>query len=111
MLFATACRGVVQLFSVVRQQQKSLESQLNKAGSSERKRDKVMKSLDKRAFLDILMGHSHSEPVDSPIKLEAELKVRRAYMQMRTLKVPCSFCISLDYVAGGEAPYMACSTR
>lgn len=69
-----ATRGVVQLFNAVRQQQKSLESQLNEAGSSERKRDKVMKSLDKRAFLDILMGHSHSEPVDSPIKLEAELK-------------------------------------
>ncbi|XP_023704847.1 RRP15-like protein isoform X2 [Cryptotermes secundus] len=71
-----ATRGVVQLFNAVRQQQKSLESQLNEAGSSERKRDKVMKSLDKRAFLDILMGHSHSEPVDSSIKLEAELKIQ-----------------------------------
>ncbi|PNF36495.1 hypothetical protein B7P43_G15881 [Cryptotermes secundus] len=73
-----ATRGVVQLFNAVRQQQKSLESQLNEAGSSERKRDKVMKSLDKRAFLDILMGHSHSEPVDSSIKLEAELKEEKS---------------------------------
>lgn len=73
-----AYRGVVQLFNAVRQQQKSLEGQLKEAGSSERKRDKVMKSLDKRAFIDILLGSSRSEPVDSPVKLEAEIKVRRA---------------------------------
>jgi hypothetical protein len=82
-----ARRGVVQLFNAVNRQQKSLESQLNEAGASERKRDKVIRSLDKRAFIDILMGHSHSEAVDSPVKLEAELKVRRVYIQMRTLHV------------------------
>jgi hypothetical protein len=104
-----ARRGVVQLFNAVRQQQKSLESQLNEAGSSERKRDKVMKSLNKQAFIEILRGHSHSEPVDSSVKSGAELKVRKAYIQMMTLQVPCSdCCISLNYVAG-EAPYMACS--
>jgi hypothetical protein len=84
---AVAYRGVVQLFNAVRQQQKTLESQLKDAGSSEVKRDKVMKSLDKRAFLDILMGRSCSEPVDSPVKMEAETKVRRAGTKTCSLKV------------------------
>jgi uncharacterized protein Smg (DUF494 family) len=106
-----AYRGVVLLFNAVRQQQKNLECQLKEAGSSERKRDKVMKSLDKRAFIDILMGSSCSEPVDSPVKLEAEMKVRWAQTQTCSLKVECKgFFIFLDYVAegGGTAPYMAC---
>ncbi|XP_069681961.1 RRP15-like protein [Periplaneta americana] len=70
-----ATKGVVQLFNAVRQQQKMLESHLKEAGSSERKKDKILKSLDKRAFLDVLMGASHSEPVDNPVKLETEIKV------------------------------------
>ncbi|PSN36427.1 hypothetical protein C0J52_11662 [Blattella germanica] len=49
-------------------QQKTLDSQLQKAGGSERKREKVMKSLDKRSFLNVLMGAAPSEPVDSPVK-------------------------------------------
>jgi hypothetical protein len=80
-----AHRGVVQLFNAVDQQQKRLESQLKEAGGSEIKRDKVMRSLDKRAFIDILMGHSHSEAVDSPVKLEAKLKVS-AYLRSASTK-------------------------
>jgi hypothetical protein len=68
----------MQLFNAVCQQQKSLEHQLKEAGSLERKRDKVMKSLDKRAFISILMGSSCSESVDNPVKCEAERKVGRA---------------------------------
>jgi hypothetical protein len=105
-------RGVVQLFNAVDQQQKRLESQLNGAGGSERKRDKVIRSLDKRAFIDILMGHSHSEAVDSPVKLEAEPKVR-AYTQMTDLHctylVVAAAVMSLNCVAGRDAPYVACS--
>ncbi|XP_021936190.1 RRP15-like protein isoform X2 [Zootermopsis nevadensis] len=82
-----ATRGVVQLFNAVRQQQKSLECQLKEAGSSERKRDKVMKSLDKRAFIDILLGSSRSEPVDSPVKLEAEIKREEEEEQYNTWHV------------------------
>lgn len=77
----------MQLFNAVRQQQKNLEARLKEAGSSERMRDKVMKSIDKRAFLDILMGHSRSEPVDSPVKLEAEMKVQESETQTRSFKV------------------------
>ncbi|XP_059475213.1 RRP15-like protein [Neocloeon triangulifer] len=55
-----ATRGVIQLLNAVRKQQKDVESQLEEAGSSERKRDKVLKSVDKNSFLDILMGTSKS---------------------------------------------------
>ena len=51
-----ATRGVVQLFNAVREQQKSLKTQLDKAGLSTTKRDKVFKNLDKDAFLDVLSG-------------------------------------------------------
>ena len=51
-----ATRGVVQLFNAVRDQQKSLKTQLDKAGRSETKRDKVYKNLDKDAFLEVLSG-------------------------------------------------------
>ena len=51
-----ATRGVVQLFNAVRDQQKTLKSQLDKAGRSTTKRDKVFKNLDKGAFLEVLSG-------------------------------------------------------
>ncbi len=44
----------MQLFNAVRKQQKSLEEKLKEVGSSELKRDKVLKSVSKGDFLDIL---------------------------------------------------------
>jgi len=64
-----ATRGMVQLFNAVRQHQQNLDSQVK-----EKKKDKLVKPLDKRAFLDILMGHSQSESVGSSFKLEADIK-------------------------------------
>merc|ERR1712141_36012 len=55
-----ATRGVVQLFNAVRDQQKSLKTQLDKAGLSITKRDKVYKNLDKDAFLEVLSGKKRS---------------------------------------------------
>ncbi|KAL8598250.1 hypothetical protein ACOMHN_035200 [Nucella lapillus] len=54
MLQKIATRGVVQLFNAVRQQQSSIKEQMNEAGSSVRRRDKVGKSLSKKNFLDLL---------------------------------------------------------
>lgn len=56
-------RGVVQLFNAVKQQQLDLDKKLSEAGPLERKREKVLKSIDKSAFLDGLMGGSKSIPV------------------------------------------------
>ena len=51
-----ATRGVVQLFNAVREQQKSLKVQLDEAGKSIRKREKVFKNIDREGFLDVLDG-------------------------------------------------------
>ncbi|XP_044729799.1 RRP15-like protein [Chrysoperla carnea] len=67
-----ATRGVVQLFNAVRTQQKDIAVKLKEAGPLERKREKVLKNIDKRAFLDVLMGNSKSESVDNPVKSDED---------------------------------------
>ncbi|XP_014676211.1 PREDICTED: RRP15-like protein [Priapulus caudatus] len=67
-LARTATRGVVQLFNAVRQQQKRIEDEMKVAGSSIRKQDKVMKSLTKGRFLDMLKGGAEKERPTVQIK-------------------------------------------
>lgn len=73
-LSKTATRGVVQLFNAVRNQQKDIERKMSDAGPLERKKDKVMKSLDKTKFLDKLMGQSKSDNVNQSESLKRETK-------------------------------------
>lgn len=56
MLAKIATRGVVQLFNAVKEHQKSVKGQLNEAGKSFRKREKVYKNIDKNKFLEVLTG-------------------------------------------------------
>lgn len=65
-------RGVVQLFNAVRQQQGEINEKLSEAGPLERKREQVLKNIDKNSFLDILMGGSKSVRVDDDIKNESQ---------------------------------------
>lgn len=60
-----ATKGVVQLFNAVKTHQKQVDEKLQAAGQSETKRDKVMKSLSKGAFLDMLK-EKKEEPADKP---------------------------------------------
>lgn len=71
-----ATKGVVQLFNAVRIQQRDLSEQLDKAGRLDHKRDAVLNNINKRKFLDVLMGgkRSRSENVDNPVKTEADMK-------------------------------------
>ncbi|KAF5308153.1 hypothetical protein FQR65_LT06333 [Abscondita terminalis] len=59
LLSKIATRGVVQLFNAVKQQQKDIDSKLKDAGSLEVKRDKVLKGINKKEFLNVLMGGKH----------------------------------------------------
>ena len=52
-------RGVVQLFNAVRKQQKTVEEEVQKAGS-DRKKEKVMEKITKNKFLSMLKGSSVS---------------------------------------------------
>lgn len=67
-----ATRGVVQLFNAVRNQQKDIAVKLQEAGPLERKREKVLKNIDKRTFLDVLMGNSKSENIDNAVKSDED---------------------------------------
>jgi len=55
-----ATKGVVQLFNAVRMQQKDISKKLDEAGPLEVRKEKVLKNIDKRAFLDVLMGEKSS---------------------------------------------------
>ena len=56
--------GVVQLFNAVKQQQKEIEEKLNDAGPMESKREKALKNINRKAFLDVLMGGTNNLSVD-----------------------------------------------
>ena len=73
---SVCCRGVVQLFNAVKKQQKMIEDKLKEVGSSERKRDQVMKSVTKGAFLDMLKGSNTSNVSAEPTK-EIEDRLKR----------------------------------
>lgn len=69
-----ATKGVVQLFNAVRTQQKDLVERLKEAGPLDHKRDAVLNNINKRQFLDVLMGgkRAKSENVDNPVKDEVK---------------------------------------
>ncbi|KAJ0173552.1 hypothetical protein K1T71_010701 [Dendrolimus kikuchii] len=75
LLSKIATKGVVQLFNAVRNQQKSLEKQMDREDLTDTKKEKILKKFDKRAFLDTLMGQSKSVVVDDAAKtLKDEVK-------------------------------------
>ncbi|KAF7708760.1 RRP15-like protein [Silurus meridionalis] len=53
-----ATRGVVQLFNAVRQHQKNVDEKMKEVGGSERKKAKVLSSISKKDFIDVLRGSS-----------------------------------------------------
>ncbi|XP_075145865.1 RRP15-like protein [Haematobia irritans] len=67
-----ATKGVVQLFNAVRIQQKDLQHQLEEAGPLDSRKEAVLNNINKRKFLDVLMGgkRAKSEAVDNPVKNE-----------------------------------------
>lgn len=67
-----ATKGVVQLFNAVRAQQRDLVDRLEKAGPLDHRRDEVLNNVNKRQFLDMLMGgkRAKSENVDNAVKDE-----------------------------------------
>jgi len=58
----------VQLFNAVKEQQTCISKKISEAGPLERKREQVLKNIDKNAFLDILMGGSKSISIDKSDK-------------------------------------------
>lgn len=67
-------KGVVQLFNAVRAQQKDLHRKLDEVGSLDHKRDAVLNNINKKKFLDVLMGgaKANSEMVGNEVKDEVK---------------------------------------
>lgn len=57
----------MQLFNAVKKQQKSMEEKLSEAGSSERRKEQVLKSMTKGQFLDVLKGTAPAAMLSSPV--------------------------------------------
>ncbi|XP_036395683.1 RRP15-like protein [Megalops cyprinoides] len=51
-----ATRGVVQLFNAVRKHQKNMDEKVKEVGGSERKRAKLLSSVSKNDFINVLRG-------------------------------------------------------
>uniref|UniRef100_A0A8C6WJ74 RRP15-like protein n=1 Tax=Neogobius melanostomus TaxID=47308 RepID=A0A8C6WJ74_9GOBI len=49
-----ATRGVVQLFNAVRKHQKTIDEKVKEVGGSERKKAKILSSVSKKDFIDVL---------------------------------------------------------
>merc|ERR1711972_1072486 len=72
-----ATRGVVQLFNAVREQQKDMKSQLKQAGVSFRKQEKVLKTINKENFINMLSGKAtvrSEEPAEKRSRVEREVE-------------------------------------
>ncbi|TSQ69490.1 RRP15-like protein [Bagarius yarrelli] len=69
-----ATRGVVQLFNAVRQHQKHVDEKMKEVGGSERKKAKVLSSISKKDFIDVLRGTSAVKTEKSASKVEKEEK-------------------------------------
>ncbi|XP_026536250.1 RRP15-like protein [Notechis scutatus] len=61
-----ATRGVVQLFNAVRKHQTNVGEKIKEAGSSERKRAKLISSVSKRDFISVLRGMDGKEMEQNP---------------------------------------------
>uniref|UniRef100_A0AAZ3Q2B4 RRP15-like protein n=1 Tax=Oncorhynchus tshawytscha TaxID=74940 RepID=A0AAZ3Q2B4_ONCTS len=71
-----ATRGVVQLFNAVRKHQKTVDEKVKEAGGSERKKAKLLSSVSKKDFINVLRGTEGGSEV--VIKTERQTTGREA---------------------------------
>ncbi|XP_014806783.1 PREDICTED: RRP15-like protein [Calidris pugnax] len=62
----TATRGVVQLFNAVRTHQKNIDEKVKRGGSSERQRAKLLSSVSKKDFIDVLRNMEGAKGKKNP---------------------------------------------
>ncbi|NWU88621.1 RRP15 protein, partial [Upupa epops] len=62
-----ATRGVVQLFNAVRTHQKNVDEKVKKAGSSDRQRAKLLSSVSKKDFINVLRNMESAKGGKNPV--------------------------------------------
>nr|XP_020483891.1 RRP15-like protein isoform X1 [Labrus bergylta] len=67
-----ATRGVVQLFNAVRKHQKTVDEKVKEVGGSERKKAKLLSSVSKKDFIDVLRGSEGSQTPKTLAPVEDE---------------------------------------
>ncbi|KAM6994302.1 LOW QUALITY PROTEIN: RRP15-like protein, partial [Tautogolabrus adspersus] len=67
-----ATRGVVQLFNAVRKHQKTVDEKVKEVGGSERKKAKLLSSVSKKDFIDVLRGSEGNQTRKTPAPAEDE---------------------------------------
>ncbi|XP_062394214.1 RRP15-like protein [Sardina pilchardus] len=67
----TSTRGVVQLFNAVRKHQKDVDEKVKEAGGSERKKSKILATVSKRDFINVLRGTEGAAESAKAVKTEA----------------------------------------
>ncbi|KAI4469130.1 rrp15-like protein [Holotrichia oblita] len=72
-----ATRGVVQLFNAIKSQQIDTNTKLDEAGPMEVKRNRVLKNVNKKAFLDMLMQEKSGNVDDKEVGDGNEGEVNR----------------------------------
>ena len=63
-------RGVVQLFNAVRKHQKDVDEKVKEAGGSERKKAKILATVSKRDFINVLRGTEGTAEAAKAVKAE-----------------------------------------
>ncbi|XP_051999401.1 RRP15-like protein [Xyrauchen texanus] len=86
-----ATRGVVQLFNAVKKHQKSVDQMMKDVGGSERKKSKILSSVSKKDFIDVLRG------ADSP----AIKKEKKATVQVK-VENPAWSVLRDDFMMGAS---------
>ncbi|KAF4103647.1 RRP15-like protein isoform X2 [Onychostoma macrolepis] len=70
-----ATRGVVQLFNAVKKHQNNVDERIKEVGASERKKSKVLSSVTKKDFIDVLRGADvANKPAIKKEKVPVEVK-------------------------------------
>lgn len=82
----------MQLFNAVKQQQTDISKKLTQAGPLERKREQALKSIDKNAFLDILMGGSKSISIDNTVQSENVIEQTNNKNKVSKVFLYTTFC-------------------
>uniref|UniRef100_A0A8C0EY23 RRP15-like protein n=1 Tax=Bubo bubo TaxID=30461 RepID=A0A8C0EY23_BUBBB len=67
-----ATRGVVQLFNAVRTHQKNVDEKVKKAGNSDRQRAKLLSSVSKKDFINVLRNMEGAKGSKNPGEVKSE---------------------------------------
>ncbi|XP_072436864.1 RRP15-like protein isoform X1 [Chiloscyllium punctatum] len=85
-----ATRGVVQLFNAVRKHQTNVDKKIKEVGGSEQKRAKLLSSVSKKDFIDVLRGSEvnvrqglAARPVDNVKKVKVKSEDSAAWNILR----------------------------